>query len=114
MTPEQISTAIGESKIEIGFVTHPSRIYMLIGLLQTALRHPQVPQFTAGEARVMVGQFADMLAKDLDLPEIRDLVEIGYLQDAEMTDEEFDQLFQLEISDILQRFKSADPSADNN
>ena len=114
MTPEQIATAIGESEVEIKFATPPAGIYMLIGLMQVALRHPQVPELTAREAREMIDQFADMMAESLGLPEIRDLVEIGYSRDAEMTEAEFDQLYQQDVGEILQHFKTLSPSPDNN
>ena len=113
MTPEQIATAIAECDVGVTFTTHPARLYALIGLVQVALRHPDVPEAPAQIGLEFIGNMGYALAETVGIPEIEALVELGNDEQYDLTHQEMDDLYSKDLSEVLAYMVSSDRPHDD-
>lgn len=86
---EAILHKIGNCQETVQFSTTPGRLFILLGHLQLALRHPENNGASAAIAREMANNLANMICHYI--PEARPLIEQGWHPEFDQTREEFEE-----------------------
>ena len=91
MNPDEIIRKIGTSTEIVEIATTPARLFILIGHMQLALRHPDNTGASADFAREMTNNLANMLCHYV--PEAQELIEQGWNPAYDTTREYFNLEF---------------------